>query len=184
MIRKGVKASYHLDKEELKRRLLTKHNQRHVSHLTAHMDTLRGVETRGNLDCHGCSECSRELYPEMGTSMTSSAEIVPNSCCESTMSNRHSLLFSNNYNGLTESGNVRPSPGNGVRQLPSDRLSGEEWTCFLDEVGCSVRTPEFLGYLLDLEEEIRNDMLFELYDTTQQAEADIAWQEYCSLLSP
>lgn len=200
MIRKGVKASYHYDKEELKRRLINKHNQRRISYSTAYMDAFRGVEKKGDFNLQGGGEGGSDLHPELTSSASSSAAIVSNSYDESTMNSNHLMLLRNSCNGMresgmhdsspmvaenevTKSGNACPPPGNDGWQLQSDRLSTEEWTCFLDELGCSLRTPEFLGYLLDLEEEIRNDMLFELYDTTQQAEVDIGWQEYYSLLS-
>lgn len=59
------------------------------------------------------------------------------------------------------------------------RLSCEEWCDLMDETGCE-RSPEFLSYLIELEDEIRNDMMFDQYDSSR---LDATWDEYFNALS-
>eukprot|EP00796_Vickermania_ingenoplastis_P006171 gene6171-4449_t len=57
---------------------------------------------------------------------------------------------------------------------PTERLSAQEWQLFLEELGCPETTPEVISYLLELEEEIRNDVLVEMYETATES----SWEEY------
>ncbi|CCW64392.1 unnamed protein product [Phytomonas sp. EM1] len=61
-------------------------------------------------------------------------------------------------------------------------LNGDDWTTFGEEFGLDVRDPVVIEYLLALEEEIRQEQLFEMYESSHSQNQN-EWEEYYKSLT-
>lgn len=209
-MKKGVKSAYQFDSEKVKQKLQEKHKQRHLALVKAHIEEARRGKTQNGIPqpktagedtlaqqgitvpliC-GVSCSSAHAFGEIVSN--SNLSVVATSSCEAFQApaGAHGSVVpfvSDSPLPLSstccENGAEFPIyQGNPLGVLPSRPFSTEEWGDFLKEVGCDVKTPEILAYLIELEEEIRNDMFFELYDSSHREDFDNSVNEYYSYLA-
>ncbi|CCW68980.1 unnamed protein product [Phytomonas sp. Hart1] len=60
---------------------------------------------------------------------------------------------------------------------PDDSLVEEDWHTFGEEFGLDMRDPVVLNYCLVLEEEIRQEQLFEMYESSHPQNQN-EWEDY------
>lgn len=200
-MKKSVKASYNLDREAIKQRLREKHHQRHAALSRALMDQCRNRNTE--LERNPEEIVGGGGGPQLATAwvpVPCSADGLHNDFENRVSSDNSGKIgdstSNNSYQGFLEVGNAfsgssllapaSPLPISQIitdpERLPVKPFSPEEWTFFLEEVGCVAETPEMLACLIELEEEIRNEMFFQLYETSQQIDTEENWDEYYSHL--
>jgi len=61
-----------------------------------------------------------------------------------------------------------------VRNSFPTQLSQGDWQSLVTELNGDASDAQLMAYLLEVEEEIRKDLLFELYDATENCD----WSEY------